>query len=279
MTNFPRVVSAVRRRLRPLGLWRDIHLGGAVTKGVGGAYFVSQDSRALVEALLASGQFAIDTRAGGMLHRNQLSLREVTNGSGLHLLVQAGNRIEAHIDAVSPVIGTKPGGWGRYRWSRVLAHFGRDVLPLAMGRHPRSDARSTPRPTQPQPPSFGRPQGAGNLIFRGHSLGQGAQVFAPVTPLASFGLSGSRQLLPVALIHAAATSRQEVSGDCAALRRGEARLQGQSPFSSSRGKHVLHTPELCKRNAYRDEDVSASPRRAARAASSVRLETPSFEKT
>ncbi|MDQ3763653.1 MAG: tetratricopeptide repeat protein [Actinomycetota bacterium] len=67
-----------------------------------------------------------------MLHREQISVREITNGHGLHLSLADNNRIYVHIDRVSPAVGATAEGTCRYDRMRSLSHMRREVFPLVM---------------------------------------------------------------------------------------------------------------------------------------------------
>ncbi|MGH2770089.1 MAG: hypothetical protein ACRDJF_06140, partial [Actinomycetota bacterium] len=127
------VMIALYKKLMALGLWRHIRsVGGSLTRGAGGASFVTHDNQAFFEDLIRSGGFCQDTRTGGMLHRGVISLREVTSGPALHLTLEPDDRITAHLDKSSPVVSAKAGGHCRYERSVVAAHIRREVLPLAI---------------------------------------------------------------------------------------------------------------------------------------------------
>ncbi len=133
--SFGTVLTVAHKRLRALGLWGHIReVGGAVTRGAGGAQFVIRDNKAFLDELLGTGRFGLDGRMGRVLHPKQISLREVCTSGGLHLLFKPGNRVEIHIDSVCPVVGTKPSGGSRFHAARVAAHIRHDVLPLLVPR-------------------------------------------------------------------------------------------------------------------------------------------------
>ncbi len=128
-----RAMGLLYRRLLELGLWRHIRsVGGAVTIGAGGAHFTSEDNRAFLDDLLITGRFCRDTPGGGLLHHGQISLREITDGPGLHLSLDDDNRIYVHIDRISPAVGITPDGTCRYDRLRSLQHMRREVFPLVM---------------------------------------------------------------------------------------------------------------------------------------------------
>jgi hypothetical protein len=92
-------MALLYRRLLEIGLWRHIRsVQGALTTGAGGAHFAIRDSRVFLRDLLATGRFCRDTPGGGLLHRGQISVREIANGPGLHLSLGDNNRIYVHID-------------------------------------------------------------------------------------------------------------------------------------------------------------------------------------
>lgn len=129
-------MALLYRRLLEIGLWRHIRsVGGALTTGAGGAHFTTRDNRAFLQDLLATGRFCRDTPGGGLLHRGQISVREITNGPGLHLSLADNNRIYVHIDRVSPAAGPTTEGTCRYDRMRSLSHMRREVFPLVMRSH------------------------------------------------------------------------------------------------------------------------------------------------
>ena len=71
--------------------------------------------------LVSSGRFCRDTRAGGLLHRGEVSLREVSDGDSLHVCVD-GERVSVHVDHYSPVAGSNPDGTCRYSIGAIVAH-------------------------------------------------------------------------------------------------------------------------------------------------------------
>jgi hypothetical protein len=131
-----RTMALLYRRLLEIGLWRHIRsVGGAVTTGTGGAHFTTRDNRVFLQDLLATGRFCRDTPGGGLLHRGQISVREIANGAGLHLSLAENDRIYVHIDRVCPAVGATAAGACRYDRARSLTHMRREVFPLAMRLH------------------------------------------------------------------------------------------------------------------------------------------------
>jgi tetratricopeptide (TPR) repeat protein len=106
-----------------------------VTTGAGGAHFTTRDNRAFLQDLLVAGRFCRDTPGGGLLHRGQISVREIADGPGLHLSLADNNRIYVHIDRVCPAVGATAEGACRYDRGRSLSHMRREVFPLAMRFH------------------------------------------------------------------------------------------------------------------------------------------------
>jgi hypothetical protein len=130
---FPTVKKAMRRRLRALGLWNHIHaVDGPVAKGARGASFISHNNQALLKDLLSSGHFGRDRHVGRIFHREGVSLRELCAGSGLHVVLKVGNRVEVHIDRICPAVATTAAGWCCYKPRRVAGHFRHDVLPVIL---------------------------------------------------------------------------------------------------------------------------------------------------
>lgn len=141
-----KTMALLYRRLLALGLWRHISsVEGALTTGAGGAHFATRDNRAFLQDLLATGCFCRDTPGGSIMHRGQVSVREVTNGPGLHLALGDDNRIYVHIDAVSPVAETTADGTCRYDRARSLSHMRREVFPFVMHFHQSSSPENTRR--------------------------------------------------------------------------------------------------------------------------------------
>ena len=131
-----RTMALLYRRLLEIGLWRHItSVGGALATGAGGAHFTTRDNRAFLQDLLATGRFCRDTPGAGLLHLGQISVREIANGSGLHLSLAENNRIYVHIDRVCPAVGATGDGACRYDRARSLSHMRREVFPLAMRFH------------------------------------------------------------------------------------------------------------------------------------------------
>jgi hypothetical protein len=127
------VLVSLYNRLTTLGMWHHVRfVGGLWTSGVGGAHLTVDDHRAFFAGLLASGRFCVDTALGGILHRGSTSVREITSGDSLHLSIDSGNMVSAHVDAISPVASAETGGRCRYDPVRAQAHIGREVAPLAV---------------------------------------------------------------------------------------------------------------------------------------------------
>ena len=138
-----RTMVLLYRRLFEIGLWRHIRsVEGAVTTGAGGARFTTKDNRAFLDDLLATGQFCRDTPGGGILHRGQISVREITDGAGIHLSLAEDNRIYVHIDNFSPADGATADGTCLYDRLRSMAHVRREIFPLVM-RSYRPDSRES----------------------------------------------------------------------------------------------------------------------------------------
>jgi tetratricopeptide (TPR) repeat protein len=126
-----RTMRMLYRKLLELGLWRHIRsVGGALTTGAGGAHFTTEDNRAFLEELLATGRFCRDSPRGGILHRGLVSVREITDGPGLHLSLSEDNRIYVHIDNFSPAVESTTDHTCRYDRLRSLAHMRGEVFPL-----------------------------------------------------------------------------------------------------------------------------------------------------
>ncbi len=100
----PMAPSSRRRRLAP-----------ADEKAI-----TSADPEALCRALDQSDRFRRDTPLGRIFHSGRVSFREVTPTDSVHIVIR-GNRVSAHVDAVSP-LQIDGDGSVRYSLSRVLAH-------------------------------------------------------------------------------------------------------------------------------------------------------------
>lgn len=82
----------------------------------------ASERRRFFADLVATGRFCRDTRAGGMLHRGQVSLREVSDGDSLHVCIDGEDKVSVHVDHFSPVAGANPDGTCRYSVGAVVAH-------------------------------------------------------------------------------------------------------------------------------------------------------------
>ncbi len=82
----------------------------------------ASERRRFFADLVATGRFCRDTRAGGMLHRGQVSLREVSDGDSLHVCIDGDDNVSVHVDHFSPVAGANPDGTCRYSVGAVVAH-------------------------------------------------------------------------------------------------------------------------------------------------------------
>ncbi len=83
--------------------------------------------RGFLAGLVASGRFCRDTRLGGILHPGAVSLREVTDGDSLHVIIGDEDRISVHVDRFSPVAGSTDGGCCTYSVRAVFAHMAAHV--------------------------------------------------------------------------------------------------------------------------------------------------------
>ncbi len=94
------------------------------------------DPAGLLHHLDVSGHFHRDSRVGRLFHRGMVSLRENEPADSLHVSVD-GNRLAAHVDAVSPLTRGE-GGASTYSVRRALRHnlagMAQDLLWLLRGR-------------------------------------------------------------------------------------------------------------------------------------------------
>lgn len=110
-------------RLTELGAWsrmdRLLRIGPSGRSGE----FICRDPNAVVDDLTATGRFCVDTRTGRVLHPATHSLRELSNRESLHLSFD-GERVTAHLDRISPLVGRHSGkNHCRYSISRIAAHI------------------------------------------------------------------------------------------------------------------------------------------------------------
>jgi len=95
-------------------------------------HFLSRSGKALLQALMATGRFCIEPSGGigGILHRGQHTLREISGSDSLHISIGPGHYFDAHIDRYSPV-PVHPGSMfcPQVASPAALLHIGREVLP------------------------------------------------------------------------------------------------------------------------------------------------------
>jgi len=110
------------RRLSEVGAWLGLAESLKIGPSGRSGEFKTRDGYALLDTLLATGRFCVDTRAGKILHPGAQALRELSNRESLHVAVY-GNRVRAHLDRFSPLTGRKPNkGHCRYSLPQVAAH-------------------------------------------------------------------------------------------------------------------------------------------------------------
>lgn len=81
---------------------------------------IPHETRPLFETLERDERFHRDGRLGRLFHPGTTSFREVSPTESLHVIID-GNKVSAHVDDVSPVLG-RPDGTVRYPLARVVAH-------------------------------------------------------------------------------------------------------------------------------------------------------------
>ncbi|HEX2046324.1 MAG TPA: HAD-IB family hydrolase [Acidimicrobiales bacterium] len=113
--------APVPNRLAELGLVSPVEPDGQPVRGATHR-FTTEDPVGLVRELEESGRFRRDTRLGAILHRGQVSLREVSPAHSLHITVGKGNEVSAHVDRYSPLATSQPEQLARYALHRVAAH-------------------------------------------------------------------------------------------------------------------------------------------------------------
>jgi len=147
----PRGAAApVPSRLADLELASTVEAAGAPVRRGATHHFTTADPEGLVRELEESGRFRRDTRLGAILHRGQVSLREVSPTHSLHITVGKGNHVSAHVDRYSPLAANQPERLARYALHRVAAHnlagaVG-EVVRLIPGRRRRRAACGRPAP-------------------------------------------------------------------------------------------------------------------------------------
>lgn len=110
------------RRLTEVGAWLGLSESLKIGPSGRSGEFKTRDGYALVDNLLATGRFCVDTRAGKILHPGAQAVRELSNRESLHVAIY-GNRVRAHLDRVSPLAGRHPNrGHCRYSMAQVVAH-------------------------------------------------------------------------------------------------------------------------------------------------------------
>lgn len=88
---------------------------------------IATDRPGFLSDLVAGGRFCRDTRLGGILHPGVVSLREVSDGDSLHVLISGEDKISVHVDHFSPVAGGREDGCCTYSVRAVLAHVAAHV--------------------------------------------------------------------------------------------------------------------------------------------------------
>ena len=114
--------APVPHRLAALGLASPVEADGEPVRRGATYHFTTADPTALLAELEGSGRFRRDTRLGGILHRGEVSLREVAPTHSLHITVGKGNRVTAHVDRYSPLATNQPEALARYAIHRIAAH-------------------------------------------------------------------------------------------------------------------------------------------------------------
>jgi hypothetical protein len=110
-------------RLTELGVWSRLDILLRIGPSGRSGEFICPDSDAIVDDLMGTGRFCIDTRAGRILHPATYSLRELSNRESLHLSFQ-GRLVTAHLDRISPLVGSDSDkDRCRYSISRIAAHI------------------------------------------------------------------------------------------------------------------------------------------------------------
>lgn len=132
-----RASMSVHHRVAGLGLTSPLRPVRLASRGRTHHFHTDNPDR-LVRELEASGRFRRDTRLGRLFHPGQISLREVAPRESLHIIVDEGTRVAAHIDHYSPLAHEQPDIGCRYSLSRIAAHnvlgMASDLARLVPGR-------------------------------------------------------------------------------------------------------------------------------------------------
>jgi hypothetical protein len=148
-----RATGHVIHRLTTLGLESALH-AEPHQKSQGPTHrFTVEDAGAFLRELEDTGRFRRDTRLGALFHRGKISLREVASSDSLHITVEPGNRVSAHVDRYSPLSKVQPDdARPRYSLHRVAAH---NVTGMAADAARLIPGRRRPR-TKAEPPRVRR---------------------------------------------------------------------------------------------------------------------------
>ncbi len=138
---------AIYNRLSMLGLWSHVRAvcsvgerersfwGGLEAPGATASVVFATDEspRDLIAAALGTMRLCADSPLGASQHRDQVSMREVSDGDSLHLSVgprpgDVCGRFDAHIDRYSSARGGA-GSVCAYDIPSASAHIGREVVP------------------------------------------------------------------------------------------------------------------------------------------------------
>ena len=122
--------APVANRLVELGLVSAVEADDQQVWRGANHRFTTDDPAGLLRELEESGRFRRDSRLGAILHRGQVSLREVSPTHSLHITFGKGNEVSAHVDRYSPLATSQPEQVARYALHRVAAH---NVAGLAAG--------------------------------------------------------------------------------------------------------------------------------------------------
>lgn len=154
-----RPAGHVIHRLTTLGLESALHAEPHQRSRGPTHRFTVEDTGAFLRELEETGRFRRDTRLGALFHRGKISLREVASCDSLHITVEPGNRVSAHVDRYSPLAKVQPEDTRpRYSLHRIAAH---NITAVAADAARLIPGRRRPR-TRAEPPRVMRGgEGAG----------------------------------------------------------------------------------------------------------------------
>lgn len=120
--------------------------------------FMSRSGNALLDALMATGQFCQASGLGASQHPGQSTLREISGSDSLHISIGPGDQCDAHIDHHSPV-AVHPGSsfCSNAPSSATVGHIGRELVPEKVRKRTGIPGFQV-FPEEPTPSGIGEPE-------------------------------------------------------------------------------------------------------------------------